>query len=150
MGHLINFLQGFLGFFFFWLCHVGSLFPGQRLNLGPRQWKPRIMTMRLPGNAQIFSESLIWWQNPEITTPVTLHLTYKMVMMVSIFVKKEQKHQILSLLPQKSATKTNYHIFRNMLQRILPIFFIVFLPNFLVVRHHMLLLECYLPLAANL
>ena len=34
-------------------------------------------------------------------------------MMVSIFVKKEQKYQNLSLLPQESVTKTNYHIFRN-------------------------------------
>ena len=43
--------------FFFFFCHTarlsGSQFPDQGLNLGPWQWKPRILTTRQPGNFQL-------------------------------------------------------------------------------------------------
>lgn len=41
--------------FFFFLGHaklfVGSYFPDQGLNVGPWQWKHRVLTTRLPGNS---------------------------------------------------------------------------------------------------
>ena len=41
-------------FFFFFLATwlTGSYFPDQGLNLGPQQWKSRVLTTGLPGNSQ--------------------------------------------------------------------------------------------------
>ena len=62
-----------VGFFFFWLFGhtmqlVGSQFPNQGLNPRAQQWKPGILTTRLPGNSQItavFIEILLWFRYDE-------------------------------------------------------------------------------------
>ena len=64
------YLPIFLFIYLFICCatwHVGSLFPNHRLNPGPRQWKHRVLTTRLPGKYlslfQTLSPTLV--NNPE-------------------------------------------------------------------------------------
>ena len=56
--------QEVIFFFFFWPHHLllGSLFPDQELNLGPWQWKHRVLTTEPPGNALMITDTVWnWW-----------------------------------------------------------------------------------------
>ena len=57
---MINILAVLLVWFFFWLCHAacGISVPWPENEPGPRQWKPRILTTRPPGNSSGLD---FWW-----------------------------------------------------------------------------------------
>ena len=62
--------------FYFWPCHVAcrSSFPNKGLNLGPRQWKCKVLTTGLPENSKdsvILNDSYQQWLRARVASLTT-------------------------------------------------------------------------------